>query len=121
MEQAGRRRQTLSRDGVVKQVNEILQARLGEFIRIKYPSHSVADIIGHQRTHAIFSQIFERCEDPETAVLAILVSGPNGGGKTFQLEAHAAASGRVVIELVGLGRRGKLRPRADIASSAKTS
>ncbi len=102
MEEADRRRQTLSRDGVVKQVNEILQARLGEIIRIKYPSHGVADIIGHQRTHAIFSQIFERCEDPETAVAAILVSGPNGGGKTFQLEAHAAASGRVVIELVGI-------------------
>ncbi len=102
MEEADRRRQALSREVVVHQVNEILQARLGKIIRIKYPSHGVADIIGHQRTHAIFSQIFERCEDPETAVVALLVSGPNGGGKTFQLEAQAAASGRVVIELVGI-------------------
>lgn len=111
MEEADRRRQALSREAVVQQVNEILQARLGEIIRIKYPSHGVADIIGHQRTHAIFSQIFERCEDPETAVAAILVSGPNGGGKTFQLEAHAAASGRVVIELVGI--RGQLFGQTD--------
>jgi SpoVK/Ycf46/Vps4 family AAA+-type ATPase len=32
----------------------------------------------------------------------VLVSGPNGGGKTFQMEAFAAESGRIVIELTGL-------------------
>jgi SpoVK/Ycf46/Vps4 family AAA+-type ATPase len=35
-------------------------------------------------------------------VSAVLVSGPNGGGKTFQMEAFAAESGRIVIELTGL-------------------
>ena len=46
--------------------------------------------------------IFQRCDNPETAVSAVLVSGPNGGGKTFQMEAFAAESGRIVIELTGL-------------------
>jgi SpoVK/Ycf46/Vps4 family AAA+-type ATPase len=35
-------------------------------------------------------------------VSAVLVSGPNGGGKTFQMEAFAAESGRIVMELTGL-------------------
>lgn len=102
LELAARLNKAISRQDVVKQVNEILQAQLGDIIRVKYPAHTRADIIGYKETGEIFMNIFERCEDPETAVSAILVSGPNGAGKTFQLEAYAAESGRVVIELAGI-------------------
>jgi len=102
MEVAVRTKQKLSKISVTNEVNKILQAQLGDIIRIKYPSHSSADIIGYKKTGEIFKSIFERCEDVETAVSAILVSGPNGSGKTFQLEAFAAESGRVVIELAGI-------------------
>jgi len=102
MEVARRTRRSITKEQVVAQVNEILQAELGDIIRVKYPSHSADDIIGYRETGQIFKSIFERCEDPETAVSAILVSGPNGAGKTFQLEAYAADSGRVVIELAGV-------------------
>jgi len=67
-----------------------------------HPEHSPQDIIGYAANARIFTSLFERCEDPETAVSAILVSGPNGSGKTFQLEAYAAQSGRVVIELANI-------------------
>lgn len=87
---------------VVDEVNAILKAQLGDIIRIVYPEHTTADIIGYEHTTEILRDVFDRCNDPETAVSAILVSGPNGGGKSFQLEAHAAESGRIVIELSGI-------------------
>lgn len=102
LEEAAKTEEPLTRKHVVAEVNTTLQAQLGDIIRIKYPSHGTKDIIGYKDTAEIFTTIFERCEDPETAVSAILVSGPNGSGKTFQLEAYAAESGRVVIELAGI-------------------
>ncbi|MCB1043697.1 MAG: AAA family ATPase [Acidobacteria bacterium] len=102
LEEARRSKTPITKEQVVDQVNEILQAELGDIIRVKYPSHTSKDIIGYKEAGGIFKSIFERCEDRETAVSAILVSGPNGAGKTFQLEAYAAESGRVVIELAGI-------------------
>ncbi len=102
LEEARRTSTAITKELVVSQVNEILQAELGDIIRVKYPAHTSKDIIGYKETGAIFKSIFERCEDVDTAVSAILVSGPNGAGKTYQLEAYAAESGRVVIELAGI-------------------
>jgi AAA+ superfamily predicted ATPase len=102
LEMGLRTHETIDKETVVKEVNQILQVQLGDIIRIKYPSHGPGDIIGYKETGQIFMNVFERCEDPETAVAAILVSGPNGSGKTFQLEAYAAHSGRVVVELAGI-------------------
>ncbi|MCP4214064.1 MAG: AAA family ATPase [bacterium] len=102
LEEAAKLEQPLTRQDVVADVNATMQAQLGDIVRIKYPAHSTKDIVGYKNTADIFTNIFERCEDPETAVSAILVSGPNGSGKTFQLEAYAAESGRVVIELAGI-------------------
>ena len=102
LELASRSGRRVERGDVVREVNRLLEAELGEIIRINYPKHGPGDVIGYHQTGEIFRTIFERCEEEETAVSAILVSGPNGGGKTFQLEAHAAASGRVVVELAGI-------------------
>jgi AAA+ superfamily predicted ATPase len=102
LEVAHRTGDTLSRKVVLEEVNRVLEAELGDLIKVKRPDHTVADIIGHPHSQEIFRRIFARCEDPESAIPAMLVSGPNGGGKTFQLEAFAAESGRLVIELAGL-------------------
>lgn len=93
---------SVSDELVINEINHIVQTKLGNIVRIKYPAHTPEDIIGYEQTGRIFEKIFKRCEDPEVAVSAILVSGPNGSGKTFQLEAYAARSKRVVIELTGL-------------------
>nr|WP_243435766.1 AAA family ATPase [Acanthopleuribacter pedis] len=92
----------ITREQVVGEVNRIVQAQLGDIVKVTYPNHTPDDIIGNSATREIFTELFERCEDVETAVPAFIVSGPNGAGKTFQLEAFAAASGRVVIELAGI-------------------
>jgi len=102
LEVAARTKGLVTRQDVVKEINRILEAQLGEVLRIKYPGHGPDDIVGHSRTREIFQDVFKRCEEPDTAVSAVLVSGPNGGGKTFQLEAYASASGRVVVELTGI-------------------
>lgn len=101
--EAGRRTNSrVKREDVINVVDERLRSDLGEIVTFKKPEHTPDDIIGYSKTRKIFESIFRRCEDPETAIAAIIVSGPNGSGKTFQLEAYAAASGRVVIELAGL-------------------
>ncbi len=92
----------LTRTQVLAEVNLVLEAELGDIIKISAPSHSIDDIVGSRAVQEILKGIFEDCEKPETAVSGILVSGPNGGGKTFLMEAYAATSGRVVIELSGL-------------------
>ena len=102
LEVSARTEEPVTRKTVLGEVNAVLEAELGDIIRIVMPEHGPDDIIGHEATCDIFTNIFRRCEDPETAVSAVLVSGPNGGGKTFQLEAFAAASGRIVVELSGL-------------------
>jgi len=111
LEVAVRSGQRPGRQDVVEEVNRLLEAELGDIIRVRDPHHRPEDIVGYHQTGEIFRSVFERCEDPQTAVPAILVSGPNGGGKTFQLEAWAAASGRSVVELSGI--RGSLFGQTD--------
>lgn len=94
--------QPITQSDVLTEVNLIIRSALGDIVKVKKPTHKPEDIIGYKVTGEIIASIFERCEDPELAVSAILVSGPNGGGKTYQLEAYASRSGRVVIELGGL-------------------
>ncbi len=102
LEVAHRTGKPVSRKEVNEAVNTLLQNQLGDIIRVKRPSHGPEDIVGYKKENEIFQSIFNRCEDPETAVSAILVSGPNGSGKTYQLEAYAGVSGRTVIELAGI-------------------
>jgi ATPase family associated with various cellular activities (AAA) len=102
LETCRRTGEPVKRKDVLAEVNLILEAELGDVVKVNIPSHSPRDIIGSEATTAILRSIFQRCDHPETAVSAVLVSGPNGGGKTFQMEAFAAESGRIVIELTGL-------------------
>jgi SpoVK/Ycf46/Vps4 family AAA+-type ATPase len=102
LETARRTKKSISRVDVLNTINAVMEADLGDIIKLSRPDHKPSDIIGYKKSGEIFLDIFKRCENPATAVPAILVSGPNGAGKTFQLEAYASESGRVVIELTGL-------------------
>lgn len=113
LETGRRTRRRIRRADVLAEINNRLRADLGEMVTFSRPQHGPQDIIGHKRAGKIFLDIFQRCDNPDTAVPVILVSGPNGSGKTYQLEAYAAASGRVVIELKGL--RGKYFGETDAA------
>lgn len=92
----------IAQSNILSEVNLVVRSALGDIVNVKRPSHKPEDIIGYKTTGEIIANVFERCEDPELAISAILVSGPNGGGKTYQLEAYASQSGRIVIELTGL-------------------
>src|SRR5712691_4539588 len=102
LETSRRTGEPVRRQHVLAEVNLILEAELGDVVKVNLPEHSPKDIIGSEATTTILRSIFQRCNNPETAVSAVLISGPNGGGKTFQMEAFAAESGRIVIELTGL-------------------
>jgi ATPase family associated with various cellular activities (AAA) len=102
LETSRRTGEPVRRQDVLAEVNLILEAELGDVVKVNMPAHSPKDIIGSEATTLILRSIFQRCDHPDTAVSAVLVSGPNGGGKTFQMEAFAAESGRIVIELTGL-------------------
>jgi hypothetical protein len=102
LETASRSGEPVTRAAVLAEVNLVMQAELGDIIRVSIPDHGPDAIVGSDATKEILRSVFARCENPETAISAVLVSGPNGGGKTFQMEAFAAASGRIVIELTGL-------------------
>jgi|AGTN01.1.fsa_nt_gi ATPases of the AAA+ class len=92
----------VTRRAVLDEINEVLAADLGDTIKINRPEHGPKDIIGYAREVAILRDIFRRCDSKDTAVSAILVSGANGTGKTFLMEACAQESGRIVIELANL-------------------
>jgi len=113
METGRRTRSTIRRSDVLDEINARLRSDLGEMVTSSRPEHKLDDIIGGKKSEEFFLDIFRRCESPDTAIPVILVSGPNGSGKTFRLEAYAAASGRVVIELKGL--RGKYFGETDAA------
>lgn len=102
LEVAQRSGEPISRKHVLEEVNARLEAELGDVVKIVRPNHSPADVIGYTETATVLAELFEDCEDPETAVPVMIVSGPNGGGKTFTMEAWADPSGRVVIRLAGL-------------------
>jgi hypothetical protein len=102
LETSRRTEEPVKRQHVLAEVNLLLEAEIGDVVKVNLPAHSPKDIIGSEATTTILRSIFQRCNNPETAVSAMLVSGPNGGGKTFQMEAFAAESGRIVMELTGL-------------------
>src|SRR5439155_3059101 len=102
LEVARRTSAPVTRKAVLDSVNDVLETQLGDIIQIIRPEHGVKDLIGPPELTDIFQRSFDRCEDSQTAISAILVVGPNGGGKTYRLEGHAADCGRVVIELTGL-------------------
>jgi hypothetical protein len=102
LESARRTNVALGRKEVLEEVNRVMKADLGDIIKIIMPEHGPGDIVGYVKTSEIIASIFKRCEKVATAIPAFLVSGANGSGKTYQLEAHASSSGRVVIALTGL-------------------
>ena len=89
----------LDRAAVVAAVNRVLQDRLGSIIRVVYPDHTMADVVGFAGLRKRLTQLRRRFDDPDRAPAGITVVGPNGAGKTFILEAFAAETGRTVITL----------------------
>lgn len=99
LEESARSAKPITRKSVNTLLNEILRAQLDGVVTIKRPQHGDKDLCGYTGPRDAIKRVFRDCESPDTAVSAFVVSGPNGVGKTFNVEAHAADSGRIVIEL----------------------
>ena len=120
LETSRRTGEPIRRKHVLAEVNLILEAELGDVVKVNIPSHSPKDIIGSEATTAILRSIFQRCDSPETAVSAVLVSGPNGGRKTFQMEAFAAGQDGSSLSLQGCVACGLARRTSSLSVCAGT-
>jgi SpoVK/Ycf46/Vps4 family AAA+-type ATPase len=98
-EEAVSTKTTVTRAMLMAEINNLLREHLGDIIEVEIPAFGPDAVIGNDEHKQILDDVFERCEHRDTAVSAVLVSGPNGGGKTFLLQAYAAKSGRVVIRI----------------------
>lgn len=99
LEESARTGESVSKKSVNSLLNDILKAQLDGVVTIKRPQHGDKDLCGYSEPRDAIKRVFRDCECTDTAVSAFVVSGPNGVGKTFNVEAHAADSGRIVIEL----------------------
>jgi ATPase family associated with various cellular activities (AAA) len=99
LEESASSHKPVTREAVNSLLNELLKAQLDGVVTIKRPRHGDKDLCGYAGPREAIRRIFRDCEDSDTAISAFVVSGPNGVGKTFSVEAHAADSKRIVIEL----------------------
>ena len=99
LEESARSAHPVTREGVNALLNEILKAQLDGVVTIKRPQHGDEDLCGYTGPREAIQRVFRDCDEEDTAIAAFVVSGPNGVGKTYNVEAHAADSGRIVIEL----------------------
>src|SRR5215467_15053862 len=75
LETSRRTAEPVKRQHVLAEVNLLLEAELGEVVKVNLPAHSPQDIIGSAATTTILRSLFQRCNHPETAVSAVLISG----------------------------------------------
>lgn len=92
----------VSRTDVVAQVEQFIQAQLGDdVIEFKKPSHSLKDVIGFSKLKQFLTEYMMprlRLAD-DRALPGAAIAGPIGGGKTFIFEAVAAELDMPVLVL----------------------
>lgn len=95
-------RRPVSRDDVVVQVEQFIQAQLGEdVVEFKKPKHRLTDVIGFSNLKRFLAEyMLPRLRLPDDRALpGAAVAGPIGGGKTFIFEAVAAELDMPVLVL----------------------
>ncbi len=92
----------VSREDVVRQVEQFIQTQLGEdVIEFKKPTHTLKDVVGAERLKKFLADyMLPRLNLPDDRALpGAAVAGPIGGGKTFIFEAVAAELDMPVLVL----------------------
>jgi len=95
-------RRPVSRDDVVRQVEQFIQSQLGEdVIEFKKPKHTLKDVVGFANLKKFLAEyMMPRLELPDDRALpGAAVAGAIGGGKTFIFEAVAAELDMPVLVL----------------------
>jgi hypothetical protein len=94
--------QPVSRTDVVNQVEEFIQAQLGEdVVEFSKPTHRLTDVMGFSNLKRFLSEyMIPRLKlSDDRALPGAAVAGPIGGGKTFIFEAVAAELDMPVLVL----------------------
>ncbi len=92
----------VSRDDVVRQVEQFIQTQLGEdVVEFKKPTHTLKDVVGNAGLKKFLAEtMLPRLKLPDDRALpGAAVAGPIGGGKTFVFEAVAAELDMPVLVL----------------------
>ncbi len=92
----------VSRDDVVRQVEQFIQTQLGEdVVEFKKPKHTLKDVVGNVGLKKFLAEtMLPRLALPDDRALpGAAVAGPIGGGKTFIFEAVAAELDMPVLVL----------------------
>jgi AAA+ superfamily predicted ATPase len=101
---AGYRGGKVTRAAFLEQLNRLLVSRIGDHIEIVHPGHSLKDVIGNTALKGQLDRVARTLKTgrADIAPVGMLVSGPNGVGKTYVLMAWAHACERVVLILKNL-------------------
>ncbi len=92
----------VSRDDVVRQVEQFIQTQLGEdVVEFKKPTHTLKEVVGFENLKKFLAEyMLPRLKLPDDRALpGAGVAGPIGGGKTFIFEAVAAELDMPVLVL----------------------
>lgn len=95
-------RRPVSRDDVVRQVEQFIQSQLGEdVVEFKKPKHTLKDIVGFSNLKKFLEEyMMPRLRLPDDRALpGAAVAGAIGGGKTFIFEAVASELDMPVLVL----------------------
>jgi ATPase family associated with various cellular activities (AAA) len=95
-------RRPVSRDDVVRQVEQFIQSQLGEdVVEFKKPKHTLKDIVGFTNLKKFLEEyMMPRLKLPDDRALpGAAVAGAIGGGKTFIFEAVASELDMPVLVL----------------------
>jgi hypothetical protein len=104
MRLARHRKGKLERGDFLACLNRLLTSRIGDHVEVQHPEHSFKDVIGATALKAALARVEAALSsnDPKIAPVGMLVTGPNGVGKTYVLTAWARECKRVVIVLKNL-------------------
>jgi SpoVK/Ycf46/Vps4 family AAA+-type ATPase len=94
----------LRRSDFVQQLNRMLVSRIGEYVELVRPDHSLDDVIGNTALKGELARLTRALASgrADVAPTGILITGPNGVGKTYIALAWAAECQRIVLFLKNL-------------------
>lgn len=95
-------RRPVSKDDVIRQVEQFIQTQLGEeVVEFKKPEHTLKDVVGATKLKKFLAEyMLPRLKLPDDRALpGAGIAGPIGGGKTFIFEALAAELDMPVLVL----------------------